>query len=93
MKYIIFILLLPNVLFSQNECYQKMIMKYLILLAFLFLASCTPQKEVVYLDMKYQGYRTKWTFTKKVLKSNNVRPGSEVSKEVLADLILESLKN
>jgi hypothetical protein len=67
-------------------------MKYLILLAFIFLTSCAPQKEIVYLDMNYEGYRTKWTFTRKVLKSQNVKPGQEVSPEVLGALMIESLK-
>jgi hypothetical protein len=67
-------------------------MKYAIFLNFLFLASCAPQKEIVYLDMNHEGYRTKWAFTRKVLKSQNVKPGQEVSPEVLGALMIESLK-
>lgn len=65
-------------------------MKYLIILAFL-LSGCAPQKEIVYFDHNHNGIRSKWSFTRKVLKAHNVKPGDTVDTEVLGRLVIESL--
>ncbi|MTB53024.1 hypothetical protein [Lewinella sp. W8] len=79
--------------FIAGSIFQAVIVSaiWCIVIAFL-LSGCAPQKEIVYTDLNHNGFRAKWSFTRKVLRAHDVTPGEEVSPEMLSLLIVESLK-